>query len=100
MCFWLREATKKPYEGNASDGVGKDRTTGGVVPSFSWKASCFSPYISNRGRARSGSHDQDDISPQSIGESPCQHDDKSIDRLVRWQLWALVEESGEDLGVV
>ena len=27
------------------------------------------------------------------GELPCQHDDMSIDRLVRWQLWALVEES-------
>ena len=54
---------------------------------------CFSPYISNLRLARSGLHDQGDISPQNSGESRYQHDDMSIDRLVHWQLWALVEES-------
>jgi hypothetical protein len=57
--------------------------------SISWPG-CFSPYIDSPGRVKFGSHDRDDISPQSIGESLCQHDDMSIDRHVRWRLWALV----------
>ena len=91
---------RKHTEEKASGGVEQDQTTvSGVVLSFSWRTSCFSPYTSNLKRVRFDSHDLGGISPQRTDESLCQPDDTSIDRLVHWRLLGLAGECGEDLDV-